>query len=143
MTQTEILLVEDNAADVRLTQEVLRKSGVPCTLRVARDGDQAMQMLHRQEQYSDLPLPDIVLLDLNLPLKDGREVLAELKQDPELRRIPVIVLTTSHADSDIAACYGLHANSYITKPVDLTEFERVISDIRRYWFERVKLPHHG
>jgi chemotaxis family two-component system response regulator Rcp1 len=143
MQNKEILLVEDNAADVRLTQEILRKSGMPCTLRVARDGEQAMQMLRRQNEHQDLPLPDLVLLDLNLPLKDGREVLAELKLDPVLRSIPVIVLTTSRADADISACYGLHANSYITKPVDLGEFEKVVEDIRRYWFGRVQLPPHG
>ena len=143
MHNNEILLVEDNAADVRLTQEILRKSGMPCTLRVARDGEQAMQMLHRQNEHHDLPLPDLILLDLNLPLKDGREVLAELKQDVVLRSIPVIVLTTSRAEGDIAACYGLHANSYITKPVDLGEFEKVVEDIRRYWFGRVQLPRHN
>jgi two-component system, chemotaxis family, response regulator Rcp1 len=143
MQNKEILLVEDNAADVRLTQEILRKSGMPCTLRVARDGEQAMQMLHRQSEHRDLPLPDLILLDLNLPLKDGREVLAELKQDVVLRSIPIIVLTTSRAESDISACYGLHANSYITKPVDLNEFEQVVEDIRRYWFGRVQLPHHN
>ncbi|MGH8454332.1 MAG: response regulator [Nevskiales bacterium] len=139
----EILLVEDNAADVRLTQEVLRKNGPPCNLRVARDGEQAMHMLRREDKYHDLPLPDLVLLDLNLPLKDGRQVLAELKQDAGLCRIPVIMLTTSRAESDISTCYGLHANSYIVKPVDLGEFEKVVEDIRRYWFGRVQLPHHN
>jgi CheY-like chemotaxis protein len=143
MANSEILLVEDNAADVRLTQEILRKSAPPCNLRVARDGEQAMRMLRREEPYRNQPLPDLILLDLNLPLKDGREVLAELKQDPELRSIPVIVLTTSRAESDIAACYGLHANSYIAKPVDLGEFEKVVRDIRQYWFGRVQLPRHN
>jgi CheY-like chemotaxis protein len=143
MRNSEILLVEDNAADVRLTQEVIRKSGMACNLRVARDGEQALHMLHRQGEYRDQPIPDLILLDLNLPLKDGREVLAELKQDSELRRIPVIVLTTSRAESDISACYALHANSYIAKPVDLGEFERVIEDIRRYWFGRVQLIRHA
>jgi two-component system, chemotaxis family, response regulator Rcp1 len=143
MRNMEILLVEDNAADVRLTQEILRKSKTPCNLHVARDGEQAMQMLRRKDKYRDLPLPDMVLLDLNLPLKDGREVLAEVKADPELRSIPIIVLTTSRAESDISACYGLHANSYIAKPVDLGEFEQVVEDIRRYWFGRVQLPRHN
>lgn len=143
MANSEILLVEDNAADVRLTQEILRKSGMVCNLRVARDGEQAMQMLRRQGEHHDLPIPDLILLDLNLPIKDGREVLAELKQDNGLRSIPVIVLTTSRADTDVTTCYGLHANSYITKPVDLKEFERVVEDIRRYWFGRVQLPRHA
>ena len=139
----EILLVEDNAADVRLTQEILRKKDPACTLRVARDGEQAMHMLRRVgEKYSKLSLPDLILLDLNLPLKDGRAVLAELKQDPELSSIPVIILTTSRAESDITACYGLHANSYIVKPVDLVEFEHVLEDVRQYWFGRVQLPRH-
>jgi CheY-like chemotaxis protein len=143
MRNSEILLVEDNAADVRLTQEILRKSAPACHLSVARDGEQAMRMLRREGDFHDQPVPDLILLDLNLPLKDGREVLAELKQDSGLCSIPVIVLTTSRAESDIAACYGLHANSYITKPVDLGEFERVVEDIRRYWFDRVQLPRHG
>lgn len=142
MHSSEILLVEDNAADVRLTQEVLRKSSIPCNLHVARDGEQALNMLHRKNEYKDLPIPDLILLDLNLPLKDGRQVLTELKQDKDLRSIPVIVLTTSRADSDVTTCYGLYANSYIVKPVDLAEFEKVIEDIRKYWFGRVQLPRH-
>ena len=143
MNRTEVLLVEDNAADVRLLQEVLRRSEASCNLHVARDGEEAMRMLRRQDSYSNLPVPDLVLLDLNLPVKSGREVLAEVKQDPVLRRIPVVVLTTSQAESDVMACYDLHANSYITKPVDLGEFERVVQDIERYWFDRVQLPHHA
>lgn len=143
MHNSEILLVEDNAADVRLTQEVLRKSGTPCTLHVARDGEQAMRMLRRQDEHGELPLPDLILLDLNLPLKDGRQVLAELKQDEKLRSIPVVVLTTSRAETDISTCYDLHANSYLVKPVDLAEFERVIEDVQRYWFGRVQLPRHS
>ncbi len=143
MHNSEILLVEDNAADVRLTQEVLRKSSLPCTLRVARDGEQAMRMLRREGEHKDLPLPDLILLDLNLPLKDGRQVLAELKHDKDLRLIPVVVLTTSRAENDVSTCYGLHANSYLVKPVDLSEFEQVIEDIQRYWFGRVQLPLYG
>jgi CheY-like chemotaxis protein len=135
----EILLVEDNAADVRLTQEVVRKSQRPANLHVARDGEQAIRMLKREGEYRDLPLPDLILLDLNLPRKDGREVLAEIKQDPQLMRIPVVILTTSKAEGDIASCYGLHANSYITKPVDLTEFEDVIRGLQKYWFGMVLL----
>lgn len=142
MRHCEILLVEDNAADVRLMQEVLRKGAPEFRLSVARDGEQALRMLHREGDYHGQPLPDLILLDLNLPLKDGREVLAELKRDPKLCSIPVVVLTTSRAESDIAACYGLHANSYIAKPVDLGEFEAVMEDIRRYWFDRVQLPNH-
>ncbi len=143
MHNSEILLVEDNAADVRLTQEVLRKSSLPCTLRVARDGEQAMRMLRREGEHKDLPLPDLSLLDLNLTLKDGRQVLAELKHDKDLRLIPVVVLTTSRAENDVSTCYGLHANSYLVKPVDLSEFEHVIEDIQRYWFGRVQLPLYG
>jgi two-component system, chemotaxis family, response regulator Rcp1 len=143
MHPSEILLVEDNAADVRLTQEVLRKSAVSCNLTVARDGEQAMRMLRRQGEHKNLPLPDLILLDLNLPLKDGRQVLAELKQDSTLRSIPVVVLTTSRADNDVSTCYDLHANSYLVKPVDLAEFEQVIEDIQRYWFGRVQLPRHS
>lgn len=143
MRNSEILLVEDNAADVRLMQEVLRKSGMNAQLRVARDGVQALSMLRREAEYHELPLPDLILLDLNLPLKDGREVLTELKQDSVLCSIPVVMLTTSRAESDIAACYRLHANSYVVKPVDFTEFEKVVEDIQRYWFGRVQLPHHA
>jgi two-component system, chemotaxis family, response regulator Rcp1 len=143
MHHGDILLVEDNAADVRLTQEVVRKSRVPCNLYVARDGEQAMRMLRRKGEHQNLPLPDLVLLDLNLPLKDGRQVLTEMKQDEVLRSIPVVVLTTSRAESDISTCYLLHANSYMVKPVDLAEFERVVEDIQRYWFGRVQLQRHG
>ncbi len=140
MRTAEILLVEDNAADVRLTQEVLRKSPLDCNLQVARDGEQAMSMLRRQGEHGQVPIPDLILLDLNLPLKDGRQVLQELKQDNDLRSIPVVVLTTSRADVDISTCYSLHANSYIVKPVDLVEFEKVVEDISKYWFGRVRLP---
>lgn len=139
MATPEILLVEDNAADVRLTEEVVRKTGKTCSLRVARDGEQALQMLRREGQYHDQPRPDLILLDLNLPRKDGREVLAEVKEDPDLRRIPVVVLTTSKADRDVMTCYGLHANSYITKPVDLDEFEEVIKGLEKYWLHMVLL----
>lgn len=143
MMKTEVLLVEDNAADVRLLQEVLRRNNAGCNLQVARDGEEAMRMLKRQGQYEGGQVPDLVLLDLNLPIKSGREVLAEMKQDPALRRIPVVVLTTSQAENDVLACYDLHANSYITKPVDLAEFENVVRDIERYWFDRVQLPQHA
>lgn len=140
MRNAEILLVEDNAADVRLTQEIMRKSPLVCNLHVARDGEQAMRMLRRQDEHAGLPVPDLILLDLNLPLKDGRQVLKELKQDDSLCRIPVIVLTTSRAEVDVSSCYSLHANSYIVKPVDLSEFEKAVEDIRQYWFGRVQLP---
>ena len=139
MNTTEILLVEDNAADVRLTQEVVRKTGSNCTLRVASDGEQALQMLRREGKYKDQPRPDLILLDLNLPRKDGREVLAEVKEDETLRRIPVVILTTPKADRDVLTCYGLHANSYITKPVDLDEFEKVIRGLESYWLHMVQL----
>ena len=140
MTTAEILLVEDNPADVRLTQEILRKGTKPCNLHGARDGEEAMKMLRRQGEYSTTPVPDLILLDLNLPRKDGREVLAELKEDPVLRTIPVIVLTTSRADRDVSACYSLHANSYVTKPVDLGEFESLLRELEKYWLGMVVLP---
>jgi CheY-like chemotaxis protein len=140
MTPAEILLVEDNPADVRLTQEVLRRGGRAHHLNIARDGEQAMKMLRREGEYKALPTPDLILLDLNLPRKDGREVLAELKEDPRLRSIPVVILTTSRADRDVTTCYSLHANSYITKPVDLGEFESLMRELEKYWLGMVVLP---
>jgi len=137
--EARILLVEDNPADVRLTQEVVREGPVNIALDVARDGEVAMQMLRRKGDYATLPRPDLILLDLNLPRKDGREVLVEIKSDPELRTIPVIMLTTSAAETDVLACYEAHANSFITKPIDLDEFSRVIEVIEEYWLRVVRL----
>lgn len=135
-----ILLVEDNPADVRLAQEVLREMGLAHVLYVARDGEQAMRMLRRQADSAHLQLPDLVLLDLNLPRKDGREVLKEMKSDPDLKRIPVLILSTSRADSDVLACYEHHANAYLTKPVDLDEFGKLASQLRDFWLTLVVLP---
>lgn len=135
-----ILLVEDNPADVRLACEVLEEAGVSEGMLVARDGDQAMRMVRREGEYADLPRPDLILLDLNLPRLSGHEVLAQIKQTPGLRRIPVIVLTTSRAESDITACYEAHANAFLTKPVDLLEFSRLAMMIRDFWLGAVQLP---
>jgi len=136
----DILLVEDNPGDVRLTKEALRDAKVLNEIFVARDGVEAMEFLNRKGRFSDMPLPDLILLDLNLPKKDGREVLAEIKQNPILKHIPVVVLTTSKADEDIIKTYNLHANAYITKPVDLNRFAEIIHVLNEFWFSIVKLP---
>lgn len=139
----EILLVEDNPADVRLTQEALREGKVKNRLSVARDGVEAIAFLRRQDPFADAPKPDLILLDLNLPKKDGRAVLADIKDDPVLRRIPVVVLTTSSAEVDILKSYELHANCYITKPVDLEQFVQVVKSIDDFWLTVVRLPPEG
>ncbi len=136
----DILLVEDNPGDVRLTKEALKDAKVLNEIFVARDGVEAMDFLHKQGQFKEAPVPDMILLDLNLPRKDGREVLAEIKKDPKLKHIPVIVLTTSKADEDIIKTYNLHANAYITKPVDLNRFVEIIHALEEFWFTIVKLP---
>jgi len=136
----EILLVEDNPGDVRLTQEALRDAKVQNRVSIVQDGVEALEFLHRHGVYADAPRPDVILLDLNLPRKDGREVLAEVKADPNLRRIPVVVLTTSEADEDILRAYNLNANCYITKPVDFEQFFKVIHSIEDFWLSIVKLP---
>lgn len=136
----QILLVEDSPADVRLTQEVLRDAKIANELSVAYDGIEAMAFLKREGAHADAPRPDLILLDLNLPKKDGREVLVELKQDPDLRRIPVIVLTTSAAEEDILKSYDMHVNSYVTKPVDLNQFIKVVRTIEDFWLSIVRLP---
>ncbi len=136
----EILLVEDNLGDVRLTQEVLRDGKMNNNLYVATDGVDAVTFLRREGEYADFPVPDIILLDLNLPKKYGREVLAEIKADFDLKRIPVVVLTTSKAEQDIHKAYNLHANCYITKPVDLDQFIQVVKSIEDFWLTIVKLP---
>ncbi len=136
----EILLVEDNPGDVRLTQEVLRDGRVRNNMSVVKDGVDAISFLHQTGEYVGAPRPDIILLDLNLPKKDGREVLAEIKADSDLKNIPVVVLTTSSAEQDIFRSYDLHANCYITKPVDLDQFIKVIRSIEDFWLTIVKLP---
>ena len=136
----EILLVEDNPGDVRLTREALREGKVHNVLHVARDGVEALRFLRREDEYADAVRPDLILLDLNLPRKDGREVLQDVKADPALRNIPVVVLTSSQAEQDIARAYDLHANCYVTKPVDLDQFIHVVRTIEDFWFTIVKLP---
>jgi two-component system, chemotaxis family, response regulator Rcp1 len=139
----EILLVEDNPADVRLTQEALREGKVHNNLHIARDGIEALEFLRRQGRHAGAARPDLVLLDLNLPRKDGREVLAEIKADDELKTIPVVVLTTSSAEADILRTYKLHANCFITKPVDLEQFVAVVKSIDDFWLTVVRLPKEG
>ena len=136
----EVLLVEDNPGDVRLTREALRDGKVHNNLSVAPDGVEALAFLRREGKYQDAPRPDVILLDLNLPKKDGREVLEEIKADPGLRNIPVVILTSSEAERDIAQAYALHANCYVTKPVDLDQFIHVVRSIEDFWFSIVKLP---
>ncbi|NNJ10199.1 response regulator [Chloroflexales bacterium ZM16-3] len=136
----DILLVEDNPGDVRLTQEALRDAKVSTRMYVAIDGVQAMAFLRHEGVYADVPRPDLILLDLNLPKMSGREVLAEIKGNVEFRRIPVVILTTSQAEQDIFETYNLHANAYVTKPVDLDQFAKVVKSIEDFWFEIVRLP---
>lgn len=136
----EILLVEDNPGDVRLTEEALKESKVLNNLYVASDGVEAMEFLNREGKYSDAPHPDLILLDLNLPKKDGREILEDIKADDRLKRIPVVVLTTSKAEEDILRMYDQHANCYITKPIDFEQFIEVVQSIENFWLTIVKLP---
>ena len=136
----DILLVEDNPGDVRLTQEAFREGKLLNNLWVVNDGEEAMSYLHHEGVFADAVRPDIILLDLNMPKKDGREVLAEIKNDPSLKRIPVVVLTTSKAEQDIFRTYNLHVNCYIIKPVDLDQFVNVVQTIEDFWFTVVKLP---
>lgn len=135
-----ILLVEDNPGDVVLTREALDDAKVRNELNVVGDGVEALEYLRRQGPHTGAPRPDLILLDLNLPRKDGREVLAEIKQDPDLKRIPVVVLTTSKAEEDILRSYDLHANCYVTKPVDLNQFLSIVKTIEDFWLTVVKLP---
>jgi CheY-like chemotaxis protein len=139
----EILLVEDNPGDVRLTQEALKEGKVRNNLHVAGDGVEAMAFLQREGKYAGAPHPDLILLDLNLPKKDGRELLAEIKAAPHLKRIPVVILTTSKDEQDIIKSYNLHANCYITKPVDLDQFLKVVKSVEDFWLSIVKLPPDG
>lgn len=138
----EILMVEDNPGDVRLTREAMREGKIGNRLSVVGDGVEALEFLRRQDRFADAARPDLILLDLNLPKKDGREVLAEIKSDPALRTIPVVVLTTSHADEDVVRAYNLHANCYITKPVDFNQFMKVVQQIDDFWVNLVTLPKH-
>jgi chemotaxis family two-component system response regulator Rcp1 len=138
----DILLVEDNPGDIRLTREVFKEGKVRNNLHVCCDGEEAMDYLQLRGKYANAMRPDLVLLDLNLPRKDGRQVLEEVKQDLVLRTIPIVILTTSAAEQDILRSYNLHANCYITKPVDLNQFVRVVNYIQDYWLEIVKLPTH-
>ncbi|MCX5654181.1 MAG: response regulator [Planctomycetota bacterium] len=139
----EILLIEDSPGDVRLTMEALKEAKVLNNLSVAGDGTEAMAFLKREGAHAKAPRPDMIFLDLNLPKKDGREVLAEIKADPNLRRIPVVVLTTSRNEEDIFRAYDLHANCYITKPVDFKQFLGVVQSIEDFWLTVVKLPANG
>jgi CheY-like chemotaxis protein len=139
----EILLVEDTPGDERLTREALKEGKVYSNLHWVKDGVDAMEFLRRQGKHASAPRPDIILLDLNLPKKDGREVLQDIKNDPELKRIPVVVLTTSKAEEDVLRTYNLHANCYVTKPVDLEKFIVVVKSIDVFWLTVVTLPPNG
>lgn len=136
----EILLVEDSPADVLLTREAFKESRIVNTIHVAEDGIHAMDFLYKRGKYASVPRPDLILLDLNLPRKNGREVLAEIKGDPDLRAIPIVVLTTSSAEEDILRAYNLNANCYVVKPVGFDNFMQAIQSIRHFWFSVVTLP---
>jgi len=139
----EILLVEDNPGDVRLTEEALKEGKIVNRLSVVGDGVEALAFLRREAKYANASRPDLILLDLNLPKKDGREVLAEIKADDDLKRIPVVILTISKAEEDILKTYNLHCNCYITKPVDLSQFLTVVKAVEDFWLTIVKLPPNG
>ncbi|MFZ5829097.1 MAG: response regulator [Planctomycetota bacterium] len=139
----ELLLVEDNPGDVDLTRKALLRGKVANRLTVARDGVEALAVLRREGLFAACSPPDLILLDLNLPKKDGREVLAEIKEDPQLRRIPVVILTSSQAEEDVLRSYNLHANGYIAKPVDMEQFVRIVKTLDDFWFHVVRLPSKG
>ena len=139
----DILLVEDNPGDARLAQEALKDCKIRNSVRLARDGVEAMAYLRGEGEFDGAPLPDLILLDLNLPRMDGREVLAQIKDDPVLKRIPVVILTTSRAEEDVLRSYNLHANCYIAKPIDLQQFLTVVRSIEDFWLTVVKLPPRG
>ena len=136
----EILLVEDNKGDVLLTKKAFRDSKISNKIHVAEDGEMAMNFLHKKGSFQDMETPDIILLDLNLPKKDGKQVLKEIKENPDLRRIPVVIMTSSNAEKDIVKTYNLHANSYVTKPVDLQKFSEIVAAIENFWFTIVVYP---
>jgi len=138
----EILIVEDSPSDVFLAQEALKQTNETCRVHVASDGVEAMEFLRKQGPHTKAPRPDLILLDLNMPRKDGREVLMEIKSDDNLKSIPVLVLTSSSAEQDINKAYSLHANCYITKPADFARFKAVINSIQAFWFGNVTLPPH-
>ena len=140
MKPIEILLVEDNPGDARLTREAFSMSEIENNLHHARDGEEAMRFLRRQGAFAEAPQPDLILLDLNLPKRDGREVLEDIKSDPLLVHVPVVILTSSQAEDDILRAYRLHANCFITKPVDFEKFIKVVGSIEQFWFTIVKLP---
>ncbi|MGE5406511.1 MAG: response regulator [Methanosarcina sp.] len=136
----DILVVEDNPGDARLIREILNENSLYSSLNIVNDGVEAMAFLNNEGKFSAAPKPDLIILDLNLPRKDGREVLAEVKAHEELKHIPIVIMTISQAEEDILKTYKLHANCYITKPIDLTEFIKVIKSIEDFWFSVVKLP---
>ncbi|MDH5759658.1 MAG: response regulator [Gemmatimonadota bacterium] len=136
----DVLLVEDNPGDARLAREALKDAKVKNRIFHVEDGEKAMAFLRRTGEYAEAPRPDLIILDLNLPLKDGREVLAEIKEDPSLKTIPVVILTVSDAEEDILRTYELHANCYITKPIDLSQFIKVVNSIDDFWLSIVQLP---
>jgi CheY-like chemotaxis protein len=138
----EILLVEDSPADIRLTEEALKENKLKVNLNVVNDGVEAMEYLRNENKYADKPRPDLILLDLNMPRKDGREVLKEIKEDQHLRTIPVVVLTISKSEEDILLTYKQHVNCYIRKPLDLNQFMEVVKKIENFWFTIVTLPNH-
>ena len=140
MKPIEILLVEDNPGDARLTREALSMSKVRNNMHRASDGEEAMRFLRHEGVFGSVPTPDLILLDLNLPRRDGREVLEDIKSDPDLKHIPVVILTSSQAEEDIIRSYRLHANCFITKPVDLEQLTKVVQGIEHFWFTLVKLP---
>lgn len=136
----DILVVEDNPGDARLITEVLKSNKIHNSLHVVKDGVEAMDFLHQKGEFTNVPRPDLIFLDLNLPRKDGREVLAELKSDDRFMQIPVVVMTMSQSEEDILKSYSLHANCYVTKPIDLDQFIKVVDSIENFWFSLVKLP---
>lgn len=143
MKPVEILLIEDNPGDVRLTIEALKESKIINNLNVVTDGEEALNYLNKEGEYKNAPRPELILLDLNLPKKDGRELLSEIKQADKFKRIPVVILTTSQTEEDIFKTYSLHANCYITKPVDIDQFIKVVKSVGDFWFSIVKLPKNG
>jgi CheY-like chemotaxis protein len=136
----EILLVEDNLGDVRLTEEALKESKLLLNVHVVGDGVEALAFLKRESNFSDAPHPDLIFLDLNLPRMDGHEFLSKIKDDPDFRRIPVVILTVSKSEEDVFKTYDRHANCYITKPVNMDQFEKVVKSVKDFWFTIVKLP---
>lgn len=140
MRLVEILLIEDNPGDVRLTKEAFKEGKLINNLHVVEDGIEALAYLRKQGKFKNEPQPDLILLDLNLPKKDGRELLAEIKEDQHFKHIPVVILTTSRAEADIIESYESHANCYITKPVDMNQFIKIVKSIEFFWFSIVKLP---